>query len=960
MRSELPEHHGLSDIVQASLKLLPRIDNEPSLTDIQFDALDAGVARGESVLISAPTSTGKTLIGLWTIASALAKGGRAVYLVSHRALAKQKFGEIADLFLDNFLDNDSSSIVCATGDGIEDASGRKTSVPLSAKILVATYEKFLGCLSVGGPPRDLSDVCFVCDEVQLVGDKTRGQNVELLLTLLRRTGWRQLVCLSAVMSPRDADSLASWLGISVVRNPVREKGLTIRCYGPKSVHELTVARNTDSELGRKQSNITMSDQNDLVKILTKNNDNKPVIAFCMRLEDTYSFSRSLAAGLPANRLVSVPSGVEIDVSLVALLQKGVAFHNAELSEEERELVERYIEQGKVDVVYATTTLAAGVNFPLGSAAFMSWKRWNSDKKQRDPIGRAEFQNMAGRVGRMGQSATTGLVLLSASDNSELTQALSLMDLTQQDDLGRGISPEDFGSLLLQLFAGKICETRGDAFSVISSTLSASREISENKAGVTHWREKIDVEVDRLVATGCLLESKSKISVTSFGLAVARSGLKPETAVYFINGLLSVGTSLLALLPGDGRAGNEDDLCFVFAHAALSSPEFTYDGGAPTRTVGWRVSKPGVVRNPFATRLDSLLLNRPWQADPSAANGALLLANWSAGLPRTDVLSQVPGVRLGTIQGLARDAAWILTGVSEVIRAVTSSILAEESKPEPLRANPPGAELVRALSRSARRSALRISSGLPPDVLWLTSLDLPGQRKRLTRPEILKLRQSGMGRPQALMNGDADADEKRKAALSAPDNPGLANQVRDAARRWKAAERESARKVHEKRSTRAGMWNFIEPLYARTGVGLEAAFEEALACVAIRCEKLDLPGTRGRPDYLMHVEQFSPVVVEIKSKESSGDLVGLNGAMEVLAASEIIQMGRNFCVTLCSPGVDPSVAGEIENCKRLSVLEIADLAEAIIRIKEGTLSHADFYNWLTVPGIAQREDLPHPR
>ena len=83
--------------------------------------------------------------------------------------------------------------LCATGDSVEDASGRKTSAPLAARILVATYEKFLGCLSVGGPPRDLTDACIICDEVQLIGDPTRGRHVELLLTLLRKSGWMQLV-----------------------------------------------------------------------------------------------------------------------------------------------------------------------------------------------------------------------------------------------------------------------------------------------------------------------------------------------------------------------------------------------------------------------------------------------------------------------------------------------------------------------------------------------------------------------------------------------------------------------------------------------------------------------------------------------------------------------------------------------------------------------------------------------
>ncbi len=144
MKDQLPQDSGLSQQLTSIAGLMPDVSGQPSITDVQFDALAAGVARGESLLVSAPTSTGKTLIGWWAIGSAVAVGKRTVYLVSHRTLAKQKFEEAQRLFLNTLLGGDRSAIVCATGDAVEDAFGRKTSSPLSASILVATYEKFSG------------------------------------------------------------------------------------------------------------------------------------------------------------------------------------------------------------------------------------------------------------------------------------------------------------------------------------------------------------------------------------------------------------------------------------------------------------------------------------------------------------------------------------------------------------------------------------------------------------------------------------------------------------------------------------------------------------------------------------------------------------------------------------------------------------------------------------------------
>ena len=90
MREGLPEGHGLAQAILDNPFLVPIADGQPLLTDIQLRPLEIGVAHGESAIVSAPTSTGKTLIGLWTIAGAVIEGYRAVYLVSHRALAPSK------------------------------------------------------------------------------------------------------------------------------------------------------------------------------------------------------------------------------------------------------------------------------------------------------------------------------------------------------------------------------------------------------------------------------------------------------------------------------------------------------------------------------------------------------------------------------------------------------------------------------------------------------------------------------------------------------------------------------------------------------------------------------------------------------------------------------------------------------------------------------------------------------
>jgi helicase len=111
-----------------------------ALTDIQSKAVQAGVADGNSMIASAPTSSGKTLIGEIAILQALRTGSRAIYLVSHKALADQKYVDFLSKFGEHAA-NPLASVALNTGDRSEGEIG--------AQLVVATYEKALGLILTG-------------------------------------------------------------------------------------------------------------------------------------------------------------------------------------------------------------------------------------------------------------------------------------------------------------------------------------------------------------------------------------------------------------------------------------------------------------------------------------------------------------------------------------------------------------------------------------------------------------------------------------------------------------------------------------------------------------------------------------------------------------------------------------------------------------------------------------------
>jgi helicase len=510
----LPPNHGLSDAVLTNVALLPRDDaGDPSLTDVQFDALSAGVACGHSMLCVSPTSTGKTLIGVWSVLTWLEgrHDRRAVYLVTHRALARQKFEDMLALLCDSLFAGDPSCIVLATGDLVQDGAGAVPIAPLDAPLLVATYEKYLGMVAASGVRGDMTHCTVVCDEIQILGDETRGRSVEVLLTLLRRAGWGQLIGLSAVLDPVDASALANWLDVALVTSAVREKHLIYECRSASFVYTFDTGQPSLGVQTRARGIADAIAIADIVRELIALPRNRPVVVFCMTVARVYELAAELAGLRNVSLALTQPllPGFDEDTSaareLSLFMTKKVAFHTAALRDGERRLVEEAIAERRVNVVVATSTLAAGVNFPLGAVVFDKWVRYDSKRKIHLALPESEFQNMAGRAGRMGMGSEVGRVVFVADGNA--FQQRPAMVYLQPDRVSRlepRLDAKAFEQVALQLLSAGLCGTEGEVYDFLLSTFSAHRELNTNRAGLDHWRRSVSDAVTALREWGYIL------------------------------------------------------------------------------------------------------------------------------------------------------------------------------------------------------------------------------------------------------------------------------------------------------------------------------------------------------------------------------------------------------------------------------------------------------------------------
>ena len=177
------------------------------LTPIQEKAIQAGLLQQKSLLVCAPTASGKTLIATMAIVHQLTKG-KSLYIVPLKALATEKYKEYQQLF-----QSTSYRVIMSTGDVDSDS-------PYLAKydVIILTSEKLDSLLR--HKVTWLQEVrTVIIDEIHLLNDPSRGPTLEIIITLLKMLLRPQLLGLSATIG--NPQELANWLGAELVEDSWR-------------------------------------------------------------------------------------------------------------------------------------------------------------------------------------------------------------------------------------------------------------------------------------------------------------------------------------------------------------------------------------------------------------------------------------------------------------------------------------------------------------------------------------------------------------------------------------------------------------------------------------------------------------------------------------------------------------------------------------------------------------------
>src|SRR5574344_1530468 len=378
------------------------------LDEFQKEACEC-INNGKSVVVCAPTGAGKTVIAEHAIFKAIEEGARIFYTTPLKALSNQKFSDFANKFGNN-------NVGLLTGD---------TSINRGAQILVMTTEVFRNMLygtNFGSVTENLKDVKYVVlDEVHYMNDEQRGTVWEESIIYCPTN--IQLIALSATVA--NADKLTEWINTVhsstvLVDTDFRPVPLRYFYFDSSKPNDLLPLLTPTGQLNSKikpEKKLRFKDrkrvQRSVVKDVVRNLHEKemlPAIYFTFsrkKCDEQMEKCSNLCLVSPKEQkqiremvdeyLAENPylnNNKHIDYIL-----NGVASHHAGLLPGWKVLVEKLFQKGLIKVVFATETLAAGINMPARSTVISAVsKRTDSGHRM---LTNNEFLQMSGRAGRRG-------------------------------------------------------------------------------------------------------------------------------------------------------------------------------------------------------------------------------------------------------------------------------------------------------------------------------------------------------------------------------------------------------------------------------------------------------------------------------------------------------------------------------------------------------------------------------
>lgn len=481
------------------------------LNPAQKAVIDSGLLENNSnYIISIPTASGKTLLGLITALNTILKGGKVVYAAPLISIQNEKLAEFRKL--EKFGINVGKH-------------------PGSADLSVMVFESFDAITRFSWNTLREIDLLII-DEFHMIGEYSRGPTIECAISRSKIINPSlRIIALSATL--KNMQELSSWLDAEVVEHdyrpvPLYKDILITEEYGLKNKNDIVL----------RVLNESIEDSSQILVFVSTRRFTESLANYISgKVKRKIPRDKKMVFRQVAEKILDVPrkkgsKPTSICLKLAECTQNGIAFHHAGLFDKQRQIIENEFRAGNLYMITATPSLMYGVNLPSKNVLIRDYTRWTSRGPQSIPV--FDYEQMSGRAGRPGYD-TEGYSYLIAKT---LDEAYNLKDhyIHGEIELTNSKLIENKDAVYRQIIAqiaSTLSKTPQNILEFFGETFYGYQMNTNDFFGtlsVDTMEYEINNALEFLVSNGIIQLTPEGLKTTDFGNLIARSNYSVETAV----------------------------------------------------------------------------------------------------------------------------------------------------------------------------------------------------------------------------------------------------------------------------------------------------------------------------------------------------------------------------------------------------------------------------------------------
>ncbi len=477
----------------------------------QKAVIESGYLDNKSnYIISIPTASGKTVLGVLPALKTVLNGGKAVYAAPLLSIQNEKVKEFKSF---------------------EEHGINVGKHPSSADLSVMVFESFDALTRFSW--NVLRDVdTLIIDEFHMIGEYSRGPTLEAAITRAKIINpSMRIIALSATL--KNIEEIEGWLEGTCIEHdyrpvPLHKKVLSAEMFNTKNKNDVIV----------KVVEKAIKDKTQALSFVSTRRFTESLATYvAKKINKKINKEQKQRFKEVSEKILDVPKRkgslpTSTCLKLAESIEKGVAFHHAGLFNEQKEIIEDEFRNGNILMITATPSLMYGVNLPSKTVVIRDHTRWTSNGSQPIPV--FDYEQMSGRAGRpQYDDVGYSYIIAKTMDEAQNLEEYYVEGEIEQTNSKLVDNKDAIYKQIIAQIASSLSKNLDELTDFFGKTLYGY-QMSNNPSMSFFAADSLKYELENalsfLLQNGIIKATPEGLKTTDFGNLIAKSNYAVETAV----------------------------------------------------------------------------------------------------------------------------------------------------------------------------------------------------------------------------------------------------------------------------------------------------------------------------------------------------------------------------------------------------------------------------------------------